>query len=733
VLNARAFDADLDSAAQPSLDAPDLEAALSDLDPDAVVVPGWHAAVYRRALSVCRRRAWPVLYRGDSTRASGRAGVPRVIRPTVTRLRLKRFDGYLAVGTRSREYLIAHGALDPLIFASPHAVDCDRWAAAGRPRPGGSRRAVVERFGLDPAWPIVLFAGKLQPVKRPLDLVRAMTKIGQRAQLLIAGAGPLEAECRAEAERLGVGAAFAGFLNQQAMADAYAAADVLVLPSASDTWGFAVQEALASGVPCVVSDQVGCQPDLVGTPETGLVFPVGNVEALASAVGSVLARQQAGHSYASACQHTAAAKSFAAATDGLVRAIDRLERRRARVPSHSSRTLIACCGGMTLPGGLERMTFEVLRVARRREIAVHCVVNTWGSSDIVDLADAIGATWSTGFYWYRLDRRLWRPLVAARMAWDVAATSADLIRDALRVRPTAVLVPDYTTVLRNLPALWLLRLAGCRVIHRLGTAPDEGSGYARLWRWLVAPASHALVCNSPFTARALGRTGVPGRKILVVANALPAGRSVECAGAPVPGRVLYAGQIIPAKGVHLLIEAVAVLGARGHDVTLDVAGDIDGWESPSWEGYRADLRRRVAAHGLEGRVRFLGWREDVPSLMATAWLHAAPSLPEIREGFGIVVLEAKSAGVPSIVGASGALPDLVEHGVDGWIARAPTAEALAEGLEYFIADPSRRESAAAAARRSLARFSPVAFEDAWLAAITGDEALDGATEGTACR
>jgi glycosyltransferase involved in cell wall biosynthesis len=353
-------------------------------------------------------------------------------------------------------------------------------------------------------------------------------------------------------------------------------------------------------------------------------------------------------------------------------------------------------------------------------MAVHCVVNTWGSSHIVDMADAIGASWSTGFYWYRLERRIWRPLVAARLTWDVAATSLGLVRDARRTKATTVLVPDYSTVLRNLPALWLLRLAGCRVVHRLGVAPDEGVEYQRLWRWLIAPPSHALVCNSSFTAAALERTGVPERKILLVPNVLPAGRGRGGAATPVPGRILYAGQIIPAKGLHLLIDAIADLVERGHDVTLDVAGDIDGWESPSWRGYRADLRRRVSSRGLERRVRFLGWRNDVPSLMATAWLHAAPSMPELREGFGIVVLEAKSAGVPSIVGASGALPEHVEHGVDGWIARQPTAMALAEGLEYFLADPARRHAAAAAARQSLARFSPDAFEDAWSAALTGD-------------
>jgi glycosyltransferase involved in cell wall biosynthesis len=734
VLNDRPWDGALDAAALSAVDAPALERTLNGLEPDAVVVPGWHAGVYQRALSVCRARGWPAVYRGDSTRWSGRPGIPRMVRSAATRARLRAFDACLAVGTHAREHLLAHGVPDPLVFLSPHAVDHERLAAAAdRLRAPGARRAIIDRLGLDPARSTVLFAGKLQTVKRPLDLVRALAQLGRPVQLLVAGAGPLESACRVEADRLGVPTKFAGFLNQQAMSEAYAAADLLVLPSHSETWGFAVHEALASGVPAVVSDRVGCQPDLVGAPDTGLVFAAGDLPALESAIDAVLARQQSGHSYTPACRRVAAASSFATATDGLRRALARIERRRAARVAMPAERLVACCGGMARPGGLERMTFEVLRIARRHHMAVHCIVNTWGSGTIVDLADSIDASWSTGFYWYRLERRIWRPLVAARLAWDVAATSAGLVRDAIRLKATTVLVPDYTTVLRNLPALWVLRLAGCRIVHRLGTAPDEGAGYGRLWRRAIAPVSHLLVCNSPFTAGALRRTGVPERKIRVVPNALADGRRPDTVTTPEPGRVVYAGQIIPGKGVHVLIDAMAILVARGHDVSLDVAGDIDGWESAAWHGYHAHLRRLVSSHGIDGRVRFLGWREDVPALMASAWLHVAPSLPEIREGFGLVVLEAKNAGVPSIVGASGALPDLVEHGVDGWVARTPTADALAEGLEYFLAEPSRRAAAAAAARRSLARFSTVAFEDGWMAALTGDEALHCAAEGTPCR
>jgi glycosyltransferase involved in cell wall biosynthesis len=148
-------------------------------------------------------------------------------------------------------------------------------------------------------------------------------------------------------------------------------------------------------------------------------------------------------------------------------------------------------------------------------------------------------------------------------------------------------------------------------------------------------------------------------------------------------RVVFVGQIIPPKGVDLLLEAVALVASRGIPVTLDVVGDIDGWESPSYAGHRARLRERSAAPDLAGRVVFAGHRDDVIARLSIAAVHACPSRPEQREGLAGTVLEAKVAGVPSVVTPTGSLPELVRHGVDGWVAREATAEAIAEGLMVF--------------------------------------------------
>jgi glycosyltransferase involved in cell wall biosynthesis len=264
-------------------------------------------------------------------------------------------------------------------------------------------------------------------------------------------------------------------------------------------------------------------------------------------------------------------------------------------------------------------------------------------------------------------------------------------------------------------ALARLRLRGIRVIMKLGNAPDQSLFYRIYWRWLVNPLVSQFVCNSEFTRRELLALGVPAAKTRRIFNTLPQtiGEPAVFAAQPHRGRIVYVGQVIPGKGLDLLLEAVARLNARGVAATLVVVGDIDGWTVAEYVPFREGLKARATRPDLDGRVEFLGWRDDVARVMATADVHCAPSRPSLREGFGLVNLEAKQAGVPSVVFASGAFPEVVTHGVDGWVCSEVSAENLADGLAHFLIDPEARAAAGAAARRSLDRFDVAAFKEAW--------------------
>lgn len=686
--------------------------AIAEAQPDVVVVPGWHSAFYLRAIAACRRSGIPVLYRGDSNLVAGPAGIRRPLWALRTRMALRMFDGYLSVGTRSREYLRHFGAPEPLIFDSPHAIDSSALSSLGA---NGESRAVMRRWlGASNEDFLIVFAGKFTAVKRASDLAAAVAQMGPAVTLAMVGNGPLMKETRAAAQRLGIRATWCGFVNQSTMPSVLAAADCLALPSQCETWGFVVSEALACGTPCVVSDRVGCAPDLIHDGVSGVVHEAGAVDSLVRALSRVREATACGAITRDLCRQPVAAFSFERAAEGIRRGADRVMKRRdaRRRAADGQPRVIAMMGNMVSVFGLERMSFEVLRTLREKGAAVHCVVNSWESSRVVDLADDVGASWSTGYYWYELRRRA---TLGARFqaAWDILRTSFDLLGDVRRFRPTHVFAPEFNAIVRSAPALWILRRLGVRVILRLGNAPETGRFYRYLWRHVIDHCVDQYAPNSRFIEQELLSHGIPARKSRVVYNTVPRRSHAWHPHQAVPGRVIFVGQIIPPKGVDLLLEAIAELRRSKVGVTLDIVGDIEGWEPPGYAGYRAGIRARAKQPDLAGCVRFLGLREDVPALLATASVHCLPSRPEQKEGFTVTTLEAKHAGLPSVVTRSGALPEMVRHTVDGWVCGEVSAAAIAEGLEYFLSDPERARRAGEEARAWERAFSPSRFASEW--------------------
>jgi len=378
---------------------------------------------------------------------------------------------------------------------------------------------------------------------------------------------------------------------------------------------------------------------------------------------------------------------------------------------------MACCGNMVVVYGLERMTFEILRVLRSRSVPVHCVVNDWDNHRIVALAERIGASWSTGSYSTELRRRFRNPMRLVHNGWDILRTSSGLLWDAWHFRPTHILLPEFIAVLRNAPALLLLRLLGVNVVLRVGNAPAPGRFYRFIWRWCVSPFVDSIIGNSKFIRDEVLAHGIPSSKTRVHYNTV-----AECSESSgvvaiprAPGKLIFVGQVIPEKGLHVLLEAVSLVIKWGYDVSLDVVGEMEGWVPPNYEGYREALRERAEKADLKGRIHFLGWRSDVGPLFRGAMVHCCPSLPAGREGAANVVFEAKSAGTPSVVFPSGALPELISHREDGWICSSGCASAMAEGIVFFLKPSDRREQAGQAARRSLdSRFNRIQFEEAWL-------------------
>jgi glycosyltransferase involved in cell wall biosynthesis len=145
------------------------------------------------------------------------------------------------------------------------------------------RTLVRARWDVPENAAVVLFCAKLQPWKRPLDLLRAFAIVGDlNAYLVFAGDGTLRPLLESEAKSLGIAGRvrFLGFVNQSGLPETYTASDILVLPSEYDAFGLVVNEAMLCRCPVIVSDRVGARFDLVREGETGYVFSCGDTVAL---------------------------------------------------------------------------------------------------------------------------------------------------------------------------------------------------------------------------------------------------------------------------------------------------------------------------------------------------------------------------------------------------------------------------------------------------------------------
>jgi glycosyltransferase involved in cell wall biosynthesis len=195
---------------------------------------------------------------------------------------LFRMTDIVGVGSSAgRDLMLAMGVPEERIVVTPFVVDNDWWTAQALQ----VDRAVVRRgWGVPVESPVVLFSAKLQPWKRPLDLLNAFAKANIRgAYLVYAGDGPLRERLEAEAGALGVKdrVRILGFLNQSQLPAFYSAGDLLVVSSEQDACPVVVCEAMLCGTPVVLSDEVKGRFDLVESGNTGFVYPCGDIEQLA--------------------------------------------------------------------------------------------------------------------------------------------------------------------------------------------------------------------------------------------------------------------------------------------------------------------------------------------------------------------------------------------------------------------------------------------------------------------
>ncbi len=281
------------------LDNPSAVAAVSAWRPDSLLMFGYNYSTHLRLMLSPRLASVAFLFRGDSHELFPSAGFKPRIKRLLRSLIFRRFHRFLAVGQANVGYFRHSGRAQERITIVPHCVDNKRFQMTA-PAAEDAAATWKRELGIPENVPVVLFAGKFEEKKRPLDLLRAfLDQEGVQScesslpsfVLLFVGSGPLEKALRSAAgEFLGRSIFFASFQNQTEMPKVYATGDVLVLPShgRGETWGLAVNEAMNLAKPAIVSSHVGCGPDLIIEGETGWIFPAGDVSALQQTLAEAL-------------------------------------------------------------------------------------------------------------------------------------------------------------------------------------------------------------------------------------------------------------------------------------------------------------------------------------------------------------------------------------------------------------------------------------------------------------
>lgn len=254
---------------------PEIIVRLKEYQPDKIIVFGWNFISHLRVMRYFKGRI-PLYFRGDSTLLDEKPGVKLILRRAWLKWVYRFVDYALYVGYRNKEYFLAHGLKNKQLLFVPHAIDNSRFSVSRE----WEAKDLRSRFGIQDQDIMILFAGKLEQKKNPLILLNVFSRLNKReVHLLFVGNGILEEKLKNESRKLGLEKSvhFLPFQNQQRMPVIYQACDLFCLPSQGpeETWGLAVNEAMACKKPVIVSDKVGCAEDLVIPGVNGYIFKSG--------------------------------------------------------------------------------------------------------------------------------------------------------------------------------------------------------------------------------------------------------------------------------------------------------------------------------------------------------------------------------------------------------------------------------------------------------------------------
>lgn len=265
---------------------PDLIQQISSWQPHAILVYGWAYKSHLKAIRYFKNRI-PVFFRGDSTLLNKQSTLKNLLRSIFLKWVYKQVDHAFYVGTNSKAYFKKYGLKEEQLTFAPHAIDNVRFMDNDETEALKLRTSL--NIGKDDI--LILYAGKFEALKNINMLLNAFIAINNPyTHLLLVGNGveELSLKNRAQQSSLSENIHFLDFQNQSYMPILYQAADLFCLPSLSETWGLAVNEAMACSKAVLVSDRVGAATDLVEQEYNGAIFKAQSLESLTGALHQLI-------------------------------------------------------------------------------------------------------------------------------------------------------------------------------------------------------------------------------------------------------------------------------------------------------------------------------------------------------------------------------------------------------------------------------------------------------------
>jgi glycosyltransferase involved in cell wall biosynthesis len=266
--------------------------ALSSFTPDVVLCGGYNYVASWQALLWARMHHVPFLLWSESNLQDIRRG--HAIVEFMKREFLSHCSGFVVPGQSAGEYLRARKIKDESIFVAPNAVDNELFATAAAET---RRHAAIQRAELGLSERYFLFVGRLVREKGVFELLSAYAKLNKEIReqvgLVFVGDGAEREQLEAIASTISPGMVrFAGFAQRELLSSFYALAEVLILPTYTDPWGLVVNEAMACGLPVIVSHVAGCAADLVKENWNGLLIPPRDEASLADAMERIASQRE---------------------------------------------------------------------------------------------------------------------------------------------------------------------------------------------------------------------------------------------------------------------------------------------------------------------------------------------------------------------------------------------------------------------------------------------------------